>query len=69
EDGQLFICMDYYKGETLRNKIEQEPPKIEDALQITIQVAQGLAQAHEEGIIHRDIKPANIIITDRDEIK
>jgi serine/threonine protein kinase/tetratricopeptide (TPR) repeat protein len=69
EEGQLFICMDYYEGETLKNKIEQGPLKIEDAIEITIQVAQGLARSHEASIVHRDIKPANIIITKRNEVK
>jgi serine/threonine protein kinase/tetratricopeptide (TPR) repeat protein len=63
KDGQLFIVMDCYEGETLRNKIERGPLTIEEALDLTVQVAQGLLKAHEKGIIHRDIKPANIIIT------
>ena len=69
EDGQLFICMDYYKGETLKKKIEQRPLKFEDTINIAVQIARGLAKAHEVGIVHRDIKPANIIITEDDEIK
>jgi serine/threonine protein kinase len=69
EDGQLFICMDYYKGETLKKKIEQRPLKFEDTINIAVQIARGLAKAHEVGIVHRDIKPANIIITEDDEVK
>jgi serine/threonine protein kinase len=69
EDGQLFICMDYYKGETLKKKIDQRPLKLDDAIKIAIQIAQGLAKAHEAGIVHRDIKPANIIITEDGEVK
>jgi eukaryotic-like serine/threonine-protein kinase len=61
--GQLFIVMSYYEGESLKSKIEQGPLKVEEALDITIQVAKGLAKAHTHGIVHRDIKPANIIIT------
>jgi serine/threonine protein kinase len=64
EDGQSFIVMDCYEGETLKKKIEQKPLDIDDALDITIQVAQGLEKAHKKDIIHRDIKPANIIITE-----
>jgi eukaryotic-like serine/threonine-protein kinase len=63
DDGQIFIVMAYYEGETLREKIERGPLKIEEAIHIAIQVAQGLTKAHEHGIIHRDIKPANIMIT------
>jgi serine/threonine protein kinase/tetratricopeptide (TPR) repeat protein len=62
-DGQLFIVMDYYEGETLKKKIEPGPLKIEEAVEIAIQVAQGLTKAHEHGIVHRDIKPANIMLT------
>lgn len=67
--GQLFIVMACYEGEILKLKIEKGRLKIEEAIDYTIQIAQGLARAHEEGIIHRDIKPANIIITNRNEVK
>jgi len=69
EEGQLFIVMAYYEGETLKDKINGQRLKIEDIIDITIQIVKGLACAHQEAIIHRDIKPANIIITDRDEVK
>jgi eukaryotic-like serine/threonine-protein kinase len=63
DDGQLFIVMAYYEGETLKKRIERGPVTIEEAVNISVQVAQGLAKAHEHGIVHRDIKPANIMIT------
>lgn len=63
DDGQMFIVMDFYEGETLKKKIGRGPLKIEDALDIAIQIAQGLTKAHEHGIVHRDIKPANVMIT------
>ncbi|MFQ5640208.1 MAG: protein kinase [bacterium] len=69
EDGQMFIAMAYYRGETLRNKIELGPLKQEAAVDIATQILQGLARASEAGIIHRDIKPANIIVTNRGEVK
>jgi len=69
DDGQIFIAMAYYEGETLKKKIESGPLKIEDAIDITIQIASGLTRAHEADIVHRDIKPANVMITDRDEVK
>lgn len=67
--GQLFICMDCYEGETLKEKIKSGLLKIDEAVEISIQVSRGLSAAHEKGIIHRDIKPANIFITDRNEVK
>jgi len=69
DDSQMFICMDYYEGETLKNKIERGPLKLEDVFDFAIQAAQGLARAHEEDIIHRDIKPANVIVTKHDVVK
>jgi serine/threonine protein kinase len=69
EEGQMFICMSYYEGKTLKKKIEQGPLKLEEVIDIAIHVAQGLAKAHEAGITHRDIKPANIMITERGEVK
>ncbi|MCK4836751.1 MAG: protein kinase, partial [Candidatus Aminicenantes bacterium] len=75
QDGQMFIAMAYYEGETLREKIlgvgakGVSPLPINNVIDIAIQVAQGLQRAHESNIIHRDIKSANIIITRRNEIK
>jgi TolB-like protein/Flp pilus assembly protein TadD len=65
----MFIAMACYDGETLKKKIEKGPLKLEDAIDIAMQVAQGLARAHEEKIVHRDVKPANIMITHRDEVR
>jgi serine/threonine protein kinase/Tfp pilus assembly protein PilF len=63
EDGQIFMVLTYYEGETLKKKIKRGPLKLENAIDIAIQVARGLAKVHEMGIIHRDIKPANMMIT------
>ena len=62
-DGQLFIAMGYYEGETLKKRIERGPLPVEKALDIAVQMAQGLAEAHAADIVHRDIKPANVMIT------
>jgi hypothetical protein len=63
DDGQMFIVMGYYPGETLTTKIERGPLPARDAVKFAIQAAAGLVKAHSSGIVHRDIKPANIIVT------
>ncbi len=63
DDGQTFIAMAFYEGEDLKSRIGRGPLKLDDALDIAVQIAQGLAKAHDRGIVHRDVKPANIIIT------
>jgi serine/threonine protein kinase/Flp pilus assembly protein TadD len=67
--GQMYIAMARYRGEALKEKIKHGPVKLEEALDLAIQTAQGMAKAHERGIIHRDIKPANIIVTDDGIVK
>ncbi|MEJ2719638.1 MAG: protein kinase [bacterium] len=62
-DGRMFICMDYYPGDTLSARLEKGPLPLGDALDIAAQTAAGLAKAHEAGIVHRDVKSANIAVT------
>jgi serine/threonine protein kinase/Flp pilus assembly protein TadD len=69
EDDQLYICMAYYEGESLSQKIKKEPLQYDESMKIFGQVAQGLIAAHQAKIIHRDIKPGNIIITEKGEAK
>ncbi|HTK82091.1 MAG TPA: protein kinase [Bacteroidota bacterium] len=59
-DAQMFIVMEFVDGQTLREKRGQIGFK--QAIDIGIQVADGLAAAHEKGIVHRDIKPENIMV-------
>jgi serine/threonine protein kinase/Tfp pilus assembly protein PilF len=68
-DGQMFMSMACYDGETVKAKIERGAIPVEEAVEIAIQVAKGLARTHEAGIIHRDIKPGNILVTDRGEVR
>ncbi|MHC4239767.1 MAG: protein kinase domain-containing protein [Planctomycetota bacterium] len=68
-DGRLFICMDCYDGKTLKEKIAGGQLPIDDAVDITIQVTEGLSKAHVAGMVHRDIKPANIMVTNDSVVK
>jgi len=69
DDGQVFITMEYLEGDTLRKVIDSGLLPPARALSIAREVAQGLARAHQRGIIHRDIKPANVIITGDQTVK
>ncbi len=62
-DGRTYIVMAFYEGETLARKISAGPLPLGDAVDIAIQTARGLADAHARAVIHRDIKPSNIILT------
>ena len=62
-DGRLFIVMAYYEGETLGQKIRRGPLGAAEALDMAIQVARGIEEAHSRKIIHRDIKPSNVVVT------
>jgi len=68
-DGQMYIAMAYIDGTSLKTRIAQKPLKTDEALEIAIQVAGGLEEAHRKGIVHRDIKPANIMLTAKGQAK
>ncbi len=55
--------MAFIEGDSLDQKIEAGPLKLNDALDTAVQTAHGLQAAHEKGIVHRDIKPANLMVT------
>ena len=67
--GQPFIAMEYLEGETLKDRIEGSPVRLDDLLNFAIQIADGLAAAHAKGIVHRDIKPANLFLTRSGQLK
>ncbi len=62
-EGQLFIAMAYYEGETVKAKMRRGLMSAGEIVDVGAQVAAGLAAAHELGIIHLDVKPANLIVT------
>jgi tetratricopeptide (TPR) repeat protein len=68
-DGQLYIVMAHYEGETLKERLARGPLPASEARQVAIEVARALVRAHEAGIVHRDIKPANVMLTRRGKVK
>ncbi len=62
-DGYSFIVMAYYAGEPLAQKIRRSPLPMAEAVDIAIQIGEGLAAAHAGAVVHRDIKPSNVILT------
>ncbi|MGB7188859.1 MAG: protein kinase, partial [Acidobacteriaceae bacterium] len=62
-DGSSCIVMAYYDGQTLAERIRNNPLSPTEALDIAIQMARGLAEAHAHKVIHRDIKPSNVMLT------
>ena len=63
-DGQTFLAMSFCEGETLRSRLRRGPLDPREAIEIAIQVADGLAAAHARGIVHRDVHPGNILVSD-----
>jgi non-specific serine/threonine protein kinase len=68
-DGQPFIAMQHVEGQDLGELIGLGPLKIDEAVDIALQAAAGLQEAHEKDIVHRDIKPANIMISSKGRVK
>ena len=62
-EGQPFLVSELLEGETLRAVLAPGPLPIRKALDYTVQIATGLAAAHDKGIVHRDLKPDNVFIT------
>ena len=68
-EGQVYIAMEYVEGKTLKHLLEAETVSIKKALDIAIQVCDGLSSAREKGIIHRDIKSDNLMLTSKGQVK
>ena len=68
-DGQTFLAMAFLEGQTVKDKIAERPLKLEEALNIAIQTAQGLEAVHEKSVVHRDIKSANLMVTPQGQVK
>ena len=69
DQGQLFLVFEYVPGQTLKNVIAGRPLNPRRAIDLAVQIADALADAHAEGIVHRDIKSDNIIVTPKGNAK
>jgi len=69
EGGVVFIAMEYLQGRTLRSLITGRPLPTKEILRIAIGVTEGLARAHQAGVIHRDLKPENVFLTSDQHVK
>ena len=69
DQDQLFLVFEYVPGETLKNVIAGRPLNPRRAIDLAVQIADALADAHAEGIVHRDIKSDNIIVTPKGNAK
>src|SRR5262245_17364123 len=67
--GPPFIAMELVKGKPLRSEIELGALSVRPLLNIAVQIAEGLAKAHEAGIVHRDFKPENVMLSDDGHVK
>jgi Tol biopolymer transport system component len=67
--GAPFLVTELLEGETLREKIEAGPLPVKRAIEYALGVAQGLAAAHDKGVVHRDLKPENVFITRDGRVK
>jgi len=68
-DGAHYIAMEFVEGQSLDRKIDGLPVRLSELLDIAIQIADALDEAHAKGIIHRDIKSSNIVISSRGRVK
>jgi eukaryotic-like serine/threonine-protein kinase len=69
EEGVSFAVMELLEGETLRQRLAAAPLPWRRAVEIGVDIAEGLAAAHAKGIVHRDLKPENLFITDGGHVK
>lgn len=67
--GRPYLSMAFVEGQNLKEKVAERPLKLDAALDIAIQAAEGLKAAHDKGVVHRDIKSANLMVSTQGQVK
>jgi len=68
-ENRPYIAMEYVEGESLKNLITKKDLSINKVIDLTMQICEGLAKAHQSGIVHRDVKPQNVLIDKDDRVR
>ena len=68
-EGEMFLTMAFVEGRSLKDRIAEGRLPLIEALNIAVQVSEGLKAAHERGVVHRDVKPANIMISREGQVR
>ncbi|MGH9557499.1 MAG: serine/threonine-protein kinase, partial [Terriglobales bacterium] len=69
DEGQHYLVSELVEGASLRARLAEDPPPARKAVEYAVQIAQGLAAAHEKGVIHRDLKPDNLLLSKDGRVK
>jgi Tol biopolymer transport system component len=69
EGGAPFIVSELLEGDTLRDRVNGGPATVRKSIEHALQIARGLAAAHDKGIVHRDLKPENVFVTRDNRVK
>jgi Tol biopolymer transport system component/tRNA A-37 threonylcarbamoyl transferase component Bud32 len=68
-EGRPYLVLELVEGRTLRERLEDGPLSVPEALGVAVQIADALQEAHDKGIVHRDLKPANVTLGESGRVK
>lgn len=68
-EGRPYVALEYLEGATLRDRMKERGPPLEETLRIGLAIAEALEEAHAHGVLHRDLKPENVILSADDRVR